>query len=246
MQLLTCSFFEGMFLLLYVLVWCPIYFLLLFSDLFWTFSLNFLVFAVLYHRVKFLCTLCTFGEYINSSSFSEIVLKKELKSALINSVWKVMKHISDWITDNWQSVFYGHWPSPFSSSSLATAERDAADGQPAFRHHQRRPGDGRGAARPDRRKRQGEHSLLMEPSPEICLTSITAHPPSSGSSVLCPSSTVCDYSHAAVIDIPQAVCFTSFLSLNLLRWSQYFKKLRRLNWAHLGGRVGSAVQVWST
>ena len=40
--------------------------------------------------------------------------------------------------------------------SIATAERDAADGQPALRHHQRCRGDGRGAARSDRREREGE------------------------------------------------------------------------------------------
>lgn len=65
-------------------------------------------------------------------------------------------------------MFTGQWPShssSSSSSSLATAERDAADGQPAFRHHQRCLGDGRGATRPDRGKRQGEHNLFLERSP---------------------------------------------------------------------------------
>lgn len=32
-----------------------------------------------------------------------------------------------------------------------------------------------------------------------------------------PSTAVCDYSHAAVIDIPHTICLTSFLSMNYIR-----------------------------
>lgn len=72
---------------------------------------------------------------------------------------------ADWRIDSRQSLFICHWPSHFFSSFLATAERDAADGEPAFRHHQRRLGDGRGATWPDRRKRQGEQNFFLKQSP---------------------------------------------------------------------------------
>lgn len=145
-----------------------------------------------------------------------------------------------------QSVFSGHWPSPSPSSpssslSLATTERDAADGQPAFRHHQCRLGDGRRATWPDRRKRQGEHNLFFfslsdqRQTPEISPAAwpdrtanggeATIHHrgprsslPQVGLQSFYPSTAVCDYSHAAVIDIPHTICLTSFLSMNCIRW----------------------------
>lgn len=89
---------------------------------------------------------------------------------------------ADWTVDSLRVTATDlHFPPPSTPVSAATAPRDAADGQPAFRHHQRGLGDGRGAARPDWRKRQGEQrrgyffffvcflSQSHQPTPEMCL-----------------------------------------------------------------------------
>ena len=165
---------------------------------------------------------------------------------LLPALWPHWHHAGQMIWRIYGPCFSGHWPSPSSSSSsslsLATTERDAADGQPAFRHHQCRLGDGRRAAWPDRRKRQGELNLFFPLSlsdqhqtPEISpLPGLTGRQtggeatihhqgrrsslPQVGLQSFYPSTAVCDYSHAAVIDIPHTICLTSFLSMNYIRW----------------------------
>lgn len=161
-----------------------------------------------------------------------------------------------------QSVFSGHWPSPSSSSpssslSLATTERDAADGQPAFRHHQCRLGDGRRATWPDRRKRQGEHNLFFfslsdqRQTPEISPAAWPdstangggSYHPSSGSSLIPPSSGTSVFlpvDCSLWLQPRRGDRYSSHHLFNVIPEYELYKmiplvfnKPRRLNWAHL-------------
>lgn len=161
-------------------------------------------------------------------------------------------------------MFSGHWPSrssSSSSSSLATAEGDAADGQPAFCHHQRRLGDGRGATWSDRRKRQGEHNLFFERSqpnsrdlpcawadrtangeaPSII--EVVAHPPSRELSLVPVDCSLWLQSHHSDKYSSHHLFYVIFESELFKMIPLVFNKPRRLNWAHLKRRVWRVVQV---
>lgn len=192
---------------------------------------------------------------------------------LLPALWPHWHHAGQMIWRIYGPCFSGHWPSPSSSSSsslsLATTERDAADGQPAFRHHQCRLGDGRRAAWPDRRKRQGELNLFFFPLfewsapnprdlpaawPDRTANGGGSYHPSSGSSLIPPSSGTSVFLsvHCSLwLQSRRGDRYSSHHLFNVIPEYELYKmiplvfnKPRRLNWAHLGRRVWSVVPVW--
>lgn len=172
---------------------------------------------------------------------------------------------ADWRLDSRQSVLICHWPShssSFSSFSLATAEGDAADGEPAFRHHQRRLRGGRGAPWPDRRKRQGEHNFFSKQSPSnhrdlsfFCLGWQDRKQRSFIHHHCQPSSSL--KWKLSLVPVNCSLWLQSFCSdryslhrLLYVIFESLFKVIalvfdgqRRVNWDHLRWRVWSAVKV---